>query len=112
MQKTNDRQHFRSQSHSDDPGRPFSRPALTIISANVKGVSCSKEELIANICKDHHCDLLCIQETHRGTTHKCPKFHGMAPAVECLHAKHDPEGKSFLAARVVSKSIIAACMPD
>ena len=88
MRKTNDRQHFRSQRHSDDSRRPYSRPALTIISANVEGLSSSKEELLANICKDYHCHVLCLQETHRGTTHKRPKIHGMAPAVEPPHAKH------------------------
>ena len=88
MPKTNCRQHFRSQRHSEDQRRPFSRPALTIISANVEGLSSSKEESFANICKDHHSDVLYLQETHRQTTHKRPKIRGMTPAVECLHAKH------------------------
>ena len=88
MRKTNDRQHFRSRRHSDDTRRPFSRPVLTIISANVEGLTSSKEELFANICKDHHCDVLCLQETHCGTTHKRPKIDCMTPAVERPHAKH------------------------
>ena len=88
MRKTNERQHFRSQRHSDDPRRPFSRPALTIASANVEGLPSSKQELFANICKDHHCDVLCLQETHCGTAHKRPKIHGLTSAVERPHAKH------------------------
>ena len=31
---------------------------------------------------------MCLQETHRETTHKRPKIHGMTPAVERPHAKH------------------------
>ena len=88
MRKTNDRQHFRSQRHSDDPRRSFSRPALAIMSANVEGLSSSKELLFANICKYHHCEVLCLQETHRGTTHKRPKIYGMTPAIERPHTKH------------------------
>ena len=88
MQKTNDHQHFRSQRHSDNPWRPFSRPELTIISANAEGLPSSKEELLANICKDHHSDVLCLQDTHSGTTHKRPKIHGMTSVVERPHPKH------------------------
>ena len=89
MQKINDPQYLIYQRHSDDPRKPLSRPALTIMSANVEGLSSSKEELFTNICKDHHCDALCLQEIHRGTTHKRSKIHGMTPAVERLHAKHE-----------------------
>ena len=89
MRKAKDRQHFRSERHSDVPKKPVSRPVLIIISANAEDLSSSKKELLANICKDHHCDVLCLQETHRGTTNKRPKIHGVTPAVERLHAKHE-----------------------
>jgi len=48
MRKTNeDRQHFSSKRHSDvsdGSKKPFSRPALTVISANAEGLSSPKEE--------------------------------------------------------------------
>ena len=53
--------------------------AQTIISANVEVLSGLKEELLANICKDHHCDVLRLKQVHRGTTQKRPKIHGMIP---------------------------------
>ena len=89
MRKTNNRQHITFQRHSDDPRRLFSRPALTIISANVEGLSNSKEELFASICKNHHCDDLYFKEIHRGITHKRRKNIGMTPAVKHPHAKHE-----------------------
>jgi len=46
--------------------RPFPRPALLALSANIEGLSSTKEDLLANICKEHDCDNLCIRETHRG----------------------------------------------
>ena len=48
--------------------------------------SSSKEELLAN--NDHLCDVLCLQETHRGTTHSRAKTHGMTPAAKYSRANY------------------------
>ena len=61
---------------------------LKVISANVEGLSNSKEQLLATICKNQNCDVLCLQETHRGTTNNRPKVHGMTLAVEHPHSKY------------------------
>ena len=67
---------------------PFSRPALTVLSANVEGISKMKEELISNLCKETDCDVLCLQETHRGHDNIRPHISGMKLAVERPHEQY------------------------
>ena len=88
MRNVTDRHHFRYQRHSNDSRRPFSRPALKVISANVEDLSNSKEQLLATICKSQNCDVLCLQETYRGTKNNRPKVRDMTLAVEHPHSKY------------------------
>jgi len=46
-----------------NPG-PFLRPALTIVSFKVAGLSDEKEQILADLCRKNKCDILCLQETH------------------------------------------------
>ena len=39
--------------------------ALTVISANVEGLTASKASILSEMCKEQHCHCLCLQETHR-----------------------------------------------
>jgi len=68
--------------------RPFSGPALTITSINIEGLTSDKEILLANICKETRCDIICIQETHRGIDRNKPKIRGMKLVAEIPHNKH------------------------
>ena len=86
MRNIIDLHHFRYQHHSDDSRRPFSRRALKVISANVEGLFNSKEQLLATICKNQNCDVLRLQETHRGTTNHRSRVHGLTLAVEHPHS--------------------------
>lgn len=52
-------------------------PALTIISQNIEGFSASKGQLLATLCAENNCDILCIQETHRDMASTRPKIQGM-----------------------------------
>ena len=71
--------------------RPFSGPppkAFKTISINIEGLSDSKEELLAELCKSTACDALCIQETHRAAQNKRPTISGMKPVIERPHGKY------------------------
>ena len=48
--------------HSQSPSG-----AMTVISANVKGLSANKASILSELCKLQHCHCLCLQETHRAT---------------------------------------------
>jgi len=60
-----------------DTKRPFSRPALTIASCNIEGINSNKEELLADLCNENSCDVLCVQETHRSEKMNNPRINGM-----------------------------------
>ena len=48
---------------------------LKVISAKVEGLSNSKERLLATICKNQNCDVLCLQEINSGTTIERLRIH-------------------------------------
>lgn len=52
-------------------------PALTIVSQNIEGFSAYKGQLLATLCAENYCDILCIQETHRDMASSRPKIPGM-----------------------------------
>jgi Reverse transcriptase (RNA-dependent DNA polymerase)/Endonuclease-reverse transcriptase len=68
--------------------RPFSGPTWTIASINIEGLSRNKEEILSEICRTANCDVLCVQETHRGEGSKRPKIDGMRLVAEIPHEKH------------------------
>ena len=57
-----------SQSHST---------ALTVISANIEGLTAAKASMLSEMCKWEHCHCLSIQETHRALHLAMPKIPGM-----------------------------------
>ena len=44
---------------------PSTSDALSVISANVEGLTANKASILSELCKDIHCHCLCLQETHR-----------------------------------------------
>ena len=61
-----------SAEHSQSPSR-----AMTVISANVEGLSPNKASILSELCKIQHCHCLCLQETHRAKDQARPKIPGM-----------------------------------
>lgn len=74
------------------PKRPFSRPTVNTVNieephsskptlivntVNIEGLSSNKETLLGNMCNDTNCDILVIQETHRGSNSNRPNITGM-----------------------------------
>ena len=69
--------------HSQSPSR-----AMTVISANVEGLSANKASILSELCKIQHCHCLCLQETHRPKDQARPKIPGMTLVAERPHNKH------------------------
>ena len=67
--------------------RSFSRPFVTI-SINIEGLSGPKETILADMCQELGCDILAIQETHRGPTRKRPRIDGMQLIAEQTHDQY------------------------
>ena len=59
--------------------------ALTVISANIEGLTAS---IISEMYKRECCHCLCLQETHRSTNLPRPKIAGMSLVVERPHNKY------------------------
>ena len=71
-----------------EQGRSFLGPALTVISANTEGFSTTKQQILAELCSNLHCDVLCLQETHRGSDNNRPSIPGMVLAIERPHRQY------------------------
>ena len=54
-----------------------------------EALASKREELLANISMDNECDILCIQETHRGLINIRPRVPEMALAIERSHEKYE-----------------------
>ncbi|KAJ4925239.1 hypothetical protein JOQ06_017974 [Pogonophryne albipinna] len=65
-----------------------SRPALTVISVNIEGFSSAKQTILADLCSKQHCDVLCLQETQRGSENNRPTIPGMVLAIERPHRQY------------------------
>ena len=61
--------------------------ALTVISANIEGLTAVKASMLSVMCKDKHCQCLCLQETHRSQTQARPRIPGMSLVAERSHNK-------------------------
>ena len=59
--------------------------ALTVISANIEGLTAAKTSILSEMCKRECCHCLCLQETHRSTNLPRPKIAGMSLVVERPH---------------------------
>ena len=62
--------------------------ALTVISANIEGLTAIKASILSEMCKDKHCHCLCLQETHRAKDKARPKIPGMTLVAERPHNKY------------------------
>ena len=69
--------------HSQSPSG-----AMTVISANVEGISANKASILSELRKIRHCHCLCLQETHRAKDQARPKISGMTLVAERPHNKH------------------------
>ena len=59
-----------------------SGPAFMVMSINIEGMSAAKQQVLAEICQRQKCDVLCVQETHRGETAVRPRIRGMSLVAE------------------------------
>ena len=62
--------------------------ALTVILANIEGLTASKASILSEMCKRERCHCLCLQETHRPTNLSMPKIAGMSLVAERPHNKY------------------------
>ena len=69
--------------HSQSPSS-----AMTVILANVEGLSANKASMLSELCKIQHCHCLCLQETHRAKDVAKPNIPGMTLVAERPHIKH------------------------
>ena len=63
--------------------------APTVISANIVGLTAVKASMLSVLCKDKHCQCLCLQETHRSQTQATPGIPGMPLVAERPHNKYE-----------------------
>ena len=69
--------------HSQSPSG-----AMTVISANVEGLSANKASILSELCKIQHCHCLCLQETYRAKDQARPNIPCMTLVAERPHNKH------------------------
>ena len=62
--------------------------ALTVISANIEGLTASNASILSEKCKRERCHCICLQETHRSTNLSRPKLAGMSLIAERPHSKY------------------------
>ena len=62
--------------------------ALTVISANIDGLTAAKASILSEMCKRECCHCMCLQETHRSTNLPRSKIAGMSLVVERPHNKY------------------------
>ena len=61
---------------------------MTVISANIEGLTASKASMLPEMCKREHCHCLCLQKTHRAPHFARPKITGMTLVAELPHIKY------------------------
>ncbi|XP_071476748.1 uncharacterized protein [Diadema antillarum] len=61
---------------------------MSVLSFNVEGISTAKQELLGDICVQKQCQVLCLQETHRGQDDNRPRVPGMKLVAERPHDKY------------------------
>ena len=94
--------------------------ALTVISANIEGLSAVKAAMLSDLCKEQYCHCLCLQETYRGARKARPSIHGMTLVAERPHDKYwsaiflrdELKVKSISATAVNHVEVITAELPD
>ena len=94
--------------------------ALTVISANIEGLSAVRASMISNLCKEQHCHSLYLKETHRGARKARPRIPGMTLVAKRLHDKYgsaifirdDLKWKSISVTAANHVEVITAELPD
>ena len=89
--------------------------ALTLISANIEGLSAVKASMLPDLCKEQHCHCLCLQETHRGARKARPRIPGMILVAERPHDKYGAlfsSQKSISVTAANNVEVITADLPD
>ena len=69
--------------------------ALTVVSANIEGLTAVKASMLSVKCKDKYCQCLCLQETHRSQTQAMPRIPGMSLVAERPHNRYDLKVKEI-----------------
>ena len=67
---------------------PLSEQELTVTSINIEGMSAAKQQLLAELCEKQKCDVLCVQEIHRGLNAIRPNIRGMSLVAEMPHEQY------------------------
>ena len=62
--------------------------SLTVISANIEGLTAAKASILSDMCKIEYCNYPCLQETHRSTNLPRPNIARMSLVVERRHNKY------------------------
>ena len=103
---TNDRSVDERQRHKHGS---LSGPALSIISSNIEGLTGTKQDLLADLCIKNNCDILCLQETHRGSSRIRPRIAGMTLIAEIPHDQYGSAifARNGLIAWIVDKSSLS-----
>lgn len=90
--------------------RPFKGTALKIISINIEGLSDNKESLLSDLASKSKCDVMILQETHRGETRRRPRIQGMSLLLE---RPHDQYGSAIFCKPEISiQSVALTCDND
>ncbi|XP_071483046.1 uncharacterized protein [Diadema antillarum] len=61
---------------------------MSVLSFDVEGTSTAKQELLGDICVQKQCQVLCLQETHRGQDDNRPRVPVMKLVAERPHDKY------------------------
>ena len=94
--------------------------ALTVISANIEGLSAVKASMLSDLGKEQHCHCLCLQETHKGARKARPRIPGMTLVAERPHDKYGSaifirdnlKVKSIFVTAANHVEVITAELPD
>ena len=87
--------------HSQSPS-----VAMSVISANVEGLTASKACILSVMCKEQYCQCPCIQETHQSKGQARPRIPGIVLVAERPHNTH---GSSVFIRDDLKVNIIYVC---
>ena len=59
-----------------------------VMSVNIEGLSSAKQYILAELCANHKCDILCMQETHRGPGAIRPRVPEKNLVAEIAHEQY------------------------
>ena len=91
------------------PNRQGLPTALTVISANIEGLTDVNASILSVMCKDKHGQCLCHQETHRSQTQAMPRIPEMSRVAERPHNKY---GSAVFKRDYLKVKVIFICKED